>query len=67
MNTELQSSKAALEMYLLRKEIECFNANPEAYDECEIETLERQRERILKEFYANAYGENVLPLLAVPA
>jgi hypothetical protein len=54
----------ALEMYLLRKQIEKFN--DETTESCEIEAsdLARRREELLYRFYATAYGANVLPLLS---
>lgn len=59
-------SAVALEMYLLRKEIERFNANPSNQNDEDVERLTSSREVLLKSYYATAFGENVLPLLAVP-
>lgn len=67
MQTDRKSAAAALEMYLLRQEIERFNADPSGFDEDEADRLSRRRESLLREYYATAFGENVLPLLAVPA
>jgi hypothetical protein len=66
MHSDQKSTAAALQMYLLRREIERFNIDPYCFDDEEAMRLSGLRNSILREYYSTFFGENVLPLLAEP-
>lgn len=58
----MNDHKLALRMYILRKEIENYNNSDLSDYDLEI-FLEKEKQKLLTEYYSKTFGENVIPFI----